>query len=128
MSDPVHIPSETPDLQTWDDDRHGRAKFRLLVDASGGPSEGLVQGLVYLSPGDAENMHRHDLPETVHVIRGRGEARFDGRSLPLETGDTVFVPPGDLHGWAAPEGDLVLLFTFPADRLDEVAYHFAEAA
>ncbi|ROU01164.1 cupin domain-containing protein [Histidinibacterium lentulum] len=129
MTDPVHIPDGSPDLQHWDDDRHGSVTYRILVDADGGPSRGLVQGIAYLEPGDRENMHTHDIPETIHVLEGSGEARLQGNSLPLAPGDTLFVPAGAPHAWSAAEAEgLTLLFTFPTDRFAEVAYHFDAAA
>jgi len=127
MTDPVHIPAGSPDLQSWDDPRHGRVRYRLLVDADYGPSRGVTQGVVEFAPGDRENLHRHPShSETIHVLEGRGEAELPGRTLALSPGDTVFVPAGVLHAWSAPEAEMRLLFTFPADRLEEVSYDFED--
>jgi quercetin dioxygenase-like cupin family protein len=128
MPEPVHIPAAAPRLQTWDDPRHGRVGFRLLVDSREGPSQGLVQGLIEFGAGDREKPHRHpDHGETVHVVSGRGRAEIGDRDMALETGDTVYVPAGIRHAWSAPDGKMTLLFTFPADRLDQVTYDFEEA-
>lgn len=125
MTDPIFIRADAPELQRWSDERLGRAQYRLLVDASGGPSRAIVQGLLYMERGDREALHRHpDHPETVHVIEGEGVAQFPGRSVPLHPGDTLFVPAGTPHGWAAPDTDMTLIFTFPADRLANVAFRF----
>ncbi|KAA9005240.1 cupin domain-containing protein [Histidinibacterium aquaticum] len=124
--DPVHIPENSPDVQRWDDQRHGKVSYRLLVDADYGPTSGLVQGLCYFEEGDREALHHHDVHETVHVVSGGGVAEFENNRIPLHPGDTLYVPPGIPHAWTAMEEKMTLLFTFGADRLSEVAYHFEE--
>ncbi len=129
MTEPVHIPAGSPALQSWDDPRHGGVGYRLLVDADWGPSRGVTQGVVEFAPGDRENLHRHPSHcETIHVLAGHGQAELPGRSLPLSPGDTVFVPAGVPHAWSAPDSEMRLLFTFPADRLDDVTYDFETPA
>jgi quercetin dioxygenase-like cupin family protein len=121
----VIIPAEAPDLKVMKEARRRGLKYRLLVDADGGPSERVCQGLFYLDDGHAESPHSHDVPETVHVIEGRGLAVVGDRRHEIGPGDTVFIPANLVHGFETPES-LTLLFTFPVDRFADVAYHDPE--
>ncbi|MHA6345007.1 cupin domain-containing protein [Roseivivax sp. CAU 1761] len=125
MPHPVHIPKDAPELKVMEEARLGGLKYRLLVDADGGPSASLCQGLFYLAAGHSESAHRHEVAETVHVISGRGTARLGDRDLALAPGDTLYIPPGQDHGFTAEE-DMTTLFSFPVDRFSEVTYRFAE--
>lgn len=124
----IFIARDAPDIRDWSDPRHGDLSYRTLVDADHGPSTGLVQGIAYIPRGGAENPHRHDMPETVHVLAGRGKVRLGDREIGLSPGDTVFVPAGLMHGWSAPDEPLRLLYTFAANRFADVTYVFEEDA
>jgi len=125
---PIIICRDDPDIQNWDDPQHGQVSFRLLVDGAAGPSEGVVQGIAIFGADGFENPHRHDRPETVHLLEGTGTARLGDREVDLNPGDTVFVPAGTIHEWRAGTNGMRLLFTFPADRFDDVAYRFGADA
>jgi quercetin dioxygenase-like cupin family protein len=113
--------------QHWPDRRRqGTVAFHTLVDADGGPSSGLVQGRAEFGPGDHEGMHSHDRPETAYVLDGGGTLTLRGDDKTVEPGDMVFVPAGLVHGWRAGEEGLRLLYSFPADRLSEVAYDWMD--
>lgn len=119
---PVIVPDGAPELKTMQEAARKGLKYRLLIDADGGPSEGLCQGLFYLEGGHAESPHWHDVPETVHVIEGHGLAVLGDQRTEINPGDTVFVPAGLAHGFEAPES-MTLLFSFPVDRFADVTYH-----
>jgi quercetin dioxygenase-like cupin family protein len=111
----------------WPDSRkQGSVVLRTLVDADGGPSSGVVQGLAEFAPSDHEGMHSHDRPETAFVLDGGGTLKLKGDDKVVEPGDMLFIPAGLPHGWQAGEEGLRLLTTFPGDRLSEVSYEWEE--
>ncbi|ETX29964.1 cupin domain-containing protein [Roseivivax isoporae] len=127
MTQPIHIPYETPEVKVMEEATRGGLRYRLMVDADHGPSSGVTQGMFYLDGGHAETRHRHGVTETVHVVEGTGHAVLGDREIAIKTGDTLFIPAGTRHGFAA-DDDMTLFFTFPADRFAEVDYDYGEAA
>jgi quercetin dioxygenase-like cupin family protein len=60
---------------------------------------------VHFEPGARTNWHTHPLGQTLYVVSGTGLAQtWDGPAIVLNTGDTLWIPPGEKH-WhgAAPE-------------------------
>ncbi|WP_424933174.1 cupin domain-containing protein [Amaricoccus macauensis] len=112
----------------WDDARHGRVSFRVLLSSDATPSKGLVKGIADLGPGDVERIHRHDRPESVLVLEGTGEAEIDGEVYEMRPGDVFFVPENCWHEWRTKGERIRFLFTFPADRLNDVTYVYPEDA
>jgi len=127
MTLPVHIPNEAPKVQAVHDARSRDVTYRLLVDADGGPSSDLTQGIFYLDAGDSESRHTHDVTETLYILKGKGRAKLGDRTLELNEGDTLFIPAGLPHEFEADEA-LQMHFTFPVDRFADVTYTFDEAA
>ncbi|MDG4649916.1 cupin domain-containing protein [Roseibacterium sp. SDUM158017] len=123
---PIHIRPGDTELRTWDDPRRGRAAFRLLVSADGGPSSKLVQGVAEIAPGESEARHRHDRPETAYVLSGGGRLTLAGQDIVADAGEMFFIPEGLTHGWLAGEEGLQILWTFPGDRFADVRYDWAE--
>lgn len=124
MTLPVHIPANAPGTRVMNEARKGGMKYSLLVDAKGGPSEALCQGLFYLSAGHVEELHTHDIVETMYILEGHGKALLKGQDIALAPGDTLFIPAGAPHGFEA-TSDMVMLFTFPVATFDEVVYRDA---
>lgn len=124
----VRVHAVDTELNHWDDrDRKGAVGFRTLIDTDHGPSSGVTQGIAEFAPGDTEGRHHHDLPETAFVLDGGGHLDLPGEAMAVRAGDMLFVPPGLVHGWRAGDDGMRLLYTFPADRLADVAYHWADA-
>ena len=50
-------------------------------------------------PGDrARGPHRHDgFEECIYVLSGRGRTEAESGKYPLEAGDAVLIPPGEMH-------------------------------
>lgn len=50
-------------------------------------------------PGDSpRGMHRHGgLEECMYVLEGQGTTLAEDSECHVQTGDTIFVPPGELH-------------------------------
>ncbi len=96
-------------LEAWADPVRGEVSFRTLLGGA----------------GKVEGRHHHaGVDETIHVLAGSGEARLDGIALTLAVGDTVFVPSGTVHEWRGGPDGIKFLYSFPADRFDDVAYAF----
>lgn len=127
MTLPVHIPAGAPGIRVMDEARKGGMKYSLLVDAKGGPSDRLCQGIFYLSAGHHEPVHHHEVVETMYILEGEGEAILGDQTVPLNAGDTLFIPAGQPHGFTA-TSDMQMLFTFPVPRFADVVYHEDKAA
>ncbi|PTX57181.1 dimethylsulfoniopropionate lyase DddW [Litoreibacter ponti] len=126
---PVHVPVDGPAPEHWNDATKGSVMFRTLVDGSHGPTAGLVQGIATIAPGQTEAPHHHDIAETAYVLGGTGSVTLGDRTLEIRPGDSVYIPPQCRHAWTASDSDqLRFLYTFPADRFDDVSYHFERAA
>lgn len=127
MTQPIHIPYETPEVRVLDETVRGGLRYRLLIDADHGPSGEVTQGLFYLDGGYSEKRHSHNVTETLHVVAGTGTIAIEDREIGIKTGDAVFVPAGHRHALRA-DDDLTLFFTFPVDRMSEVRFDGGEAA
>ncbi|SES20021.1 Cupin domain protein [Tranquillimonas rosea] len=127
MPQPFHVPAEAPEVKVMQEAQRGGLKYRLMVDASGGPSGEVCQGYFYLYDGHTESMHRHDVTETISVVEGTGTAWLGAREITMRPGDSLFIPAGHMHGFAADE-DMTLFFTFPTESFDQVGYEYGEAA
>jgi len=67
-------------------------------------------------PGEAKRgPHFHDgFEECIYVLSGSGVTETDGAAHPVKTGDTILVPPGELHVTRATGTEsLKLLCFFP---------------
>lgn len=124
---PVHIPAGAPEIKLMDEARLGGLRYRMLIDGSGGPTNDLCQGIFYLRAGHAESPHSHEVPETIYVLSGHGHAILGDQHVDLASGDTLFIPAGQMHGFEA-AGDMEMLYTFPTARFADVTYTYAEAA
>ena len=127
MTLPVHIPHGSPDLKAMTEDRHGGLQYRLLIDADGGPSSDLCQGIYYLQENHAESPHRHNVSETIYVLKGNGRAILGDQTIELSEGDTLFIPAGQVHEFEA-DAMMEMMFTYPVDRFADVDHAFDEAA
>ncbi|MBI2296094.1 MAG: cupin domain-containing protein [Betaproteobacteria bacterium] len=50
-------------------------------------------------PGEApRGPHRHnDFEECIYVLSGQGTTHADSGEYPLKAGDTILIPPGEMH-------------------------------
>ncbi|HEV7625167.1 MAG TPA: cupin domain-containing protein [Streptomyces sp.] len=100
---------------------HGRAQDRLTEQRSatftgavwGDPvlpqTDGVTINNVFFSPGAHTHWHRHEHGQILQVTAGGGLVCTQGQAPErLRAGDTVWVPPGEIH-WhgAAPDTYLV---------------------
>lgn len=120
----AHVFSSKDHPPQTQDDEKARMQFRTLVDAINAPGLGFLQGTVRFAPGDGEALHRHQIGETAFVMSGRGTVTLDGEDREVGPGDMVFFPANSVHGWRAGTAPLDILYSFPADRFEDVQYHF----
>jgi quercetin dioxygenase-like cupin family protein len=58
--------------------------------------------------------HKHDREEVVLVVGGSGTVTLDDESHEVAAGDTVIVPPGVVHSFAAGAGGIACITCEPA--------------
>lgn len=123
----VLVKAGDTDVQKVSDPKMGDYTYRTLVSSHAGPSAALVHGIAMLDKGGSEPMHRHDIPETAHVLSGRGTVRIEEVTHDVAQGDTVFIPAGMPHAWDAPDDALEIFYSFPADSFPDIAYHYGDS-
>jgi mannose-6-phosphate isomerase-like protein (cupin superfamily) len=87
---------------------------RRLEAGSGGyevvhESPGLELGVYTLVAPEPDRQQPHDDDEVYVVLDGRGTLEVAGRAIPLERGQSVFVPAGVEHRFTGYEGLTVLV-------------------
>ncbi len=60
-----------------------------------------------LHPGATTPFHAHPWEHEVFIVQGEGHVRGTERTLPFKAGDSIFVPPGETHCFAADSGAAV---------------------
>ena len=100
----------------------GRKSLEIISDTEGAAAVTLRYVEIPI-PATGEELrppHSHnDCEECIHVLSGRGLFCTDDAKHALQPGDTILVPPGELHV-TRNTGDtpLVLLCFFPLSHLD----------
>jgi len=79
----------------------------------------LVEIPVANSADKPRGRHRHEgFEECIHVLSGEGRTEADSGEFPLKTGDTLVIPPGEMHVTRNTGGEpLVLLCFFPVGNV-----------
>ena len=72
-------------------------------------SPGLEVGVYVLVAPEPDRQQPHADDELYYVLEGRGVLEVEGKPVPLEQGQAVFVPAGTLHQFTAYEGMSVLV-------------------
>jgi mannose-6-phosphate isomerase-like protein (cupin superfamily) len=72
-------------------------------------SPGLEVGVYVLVAPEPDHQQPHEDDELYFVLDGRGVLEIEGRPVPLEQGQAVFVPAGALHQFTAYEQLSVLV-------------------
>jgi quercetin dioxygenase-like cupin family protein len=61
-------------------------------------SEHVWVGTTAVEPGFTSNEHKHEAQEEIfYCLEGAGILRIEGKDIPMVPGDTLLVPPGNLH-------------------------------
>jgi mannose-6-phosphate isomerase-like protein (cupin superfamily) len=94
---------------------------RSRLQAAGGgyevvhSSPGLELGVYVLVAPEPDRQHPHDDDEVYVVLDGSGALEVEGRTVPLERGQSIFVEAGAEHRFAGYVG-LSLLVIFAKGR------------
>jgi quercetin dioxygenase-like cupin family protein len=84
-----------------------------------------VLGITVFPPGAKHHPHKHPgAEEAQYLIQGSGIARVGEKDIVQNTGDTVFVPRGEWHGFEnTSDGDTVMIWTYGgAASLEQAGY------
>ncbi len=55
-------------------------------------------GTTAVEPGFTSNEHKHETNEEIfYCLQGEGDLRVNGKDIPMVPGDTLLIPPGNLH-------------------------------
>jgi quercetin dioxygenase-like cupin family protein len=108
----------------WGQENAGMAVQWIVTDRTVG-AEHHVVGLTVFQPGAIHHPHRHpNAEEAQYLIQGQGRALVGDDWIDQATGDTVFVPRGEWHGFEATgEGETIMLWTYGgAPSLEQAGY------
>ena len=84
------------------------AKVRwVITEADGAPNFSLR--VIEIAPGGSSPRHAHPWEHEVFTLAGEGAVWSEEGETPLHPGDTVFVPPNELHQFIN-RGDSTLQF------------------
>jgi quercetin dioxygenase-like cupin family protein len=84
-----------------------------------------VLGITVFPPGAKHHPHRHPgAEEAQYLIKGSGIARVGDKDVVQNTGDVVFVPQDEWHGFEnTSDGETVMVWTYGgASSLDQAGY------
>ena len=125
---PIILNQAGLDWETWDDPglaAKSPVRWKILVSGERGPSSQLSTGIAEMAPGTLLPLHHHAPAETYYIISGHGYVTVDDHEASLNPGSSVFIPSNAKHSLRCTGTEnLVFLFTFAADRFDEIVYHF----
>jgi quercetin dioxygenase-like cupin family protein len=101
----------------------GRKSLEIVSGEKG--SDAVTLRLVEIpvpQPGDrARGPHRHNgFEECIYVLSGEGRTEADSGRHPLKAGDTILIPPGEMHMTHNTGTEpLVLLCFFPVSDITQ---------
>ncbi len=89
---------------------HGEVVFELIGRAAGGSHQHSLAQIV-LPPGKASRRHFHPVAEeSYYILSGTAEIELNGERATLAAGDSVMLPPTQVHQITnTGDTDLVLL-------------------
>lgn len=125
---PIILNQSELDWEDWDGPgvaAEGPLRWKILISGERGPSSRLTTGIAEMIPGALLSLHHHEPAETYYVISGSGHVTVDNHEASLSPGSSVFIPSNAKHSLRCTGTEkLVFLFTFAANRFDEIVYHF----
>lgn len=85
-----------------------------------GPQTGakhLTLNYATFKPGQAFPQHIHENSEDIIVVlKGRGVIRLGHEELPIEEGDAIYIPAGQVHGTVAAEDSPLVVISSQAPQ------------
>jgi quercetin dioxygenase-like cupin family protein len=101
----------------------------IVPSPSGLPSQHLVTGRdgaqqlflgqQWLQPGDRVRLHTHPVEEVLTFLSGVGEATLGQETVPIGAGVSLYISPGEVHGFRCTEGTLHVILVFPVPEFAE---------
>jgi len=85
-------------LEKYSPDAHVGTVNRRIIgkETVGSKNFELVLGIVEPT-GKAEPHFHTGIEQTVYVLEGRAEVEMMGEKQVVEPGDTIYIPPGEMH-------------------------------
>lgn len=113
--------------EVWDDERHGRAKWRTLFSNERTPTESLTAGVAEISFGNELKAHWHETAEVYYFLGGEGTVTIDGVENPVRANSAAYIPGNAVHG-IRNTGQCALRFfyVFAVNSFGDVKYNFPE--
>lgn len=103
-------------------EKHEWGRLVWMVNRALGTSETLTVGRCFIDPGKSNPRHQHaNCDEVLYVVAGTIEHSLGEATFPMQAGDIVSIPSGQLHN-ARNVGDDVAEFVIcysSADRQTE---------
>jgi mannose-6-phosphate isomerase-like protein (cupin superfamily) len=125
-SKPV-ILHETGYEEGWDDERHGRVKWRTLFSNGRTPTDSLTVGVAEIRFGDELKAHRHETAEVYYFLAGEGIVTIDGVENPVRANSAAYIPGNAAHGIRnTGQCDLRFFYVFAVNSFGDVEYAFPE--
>lgn len=103
---------------------HGEIVYEMIGNAAGG-SQAHSLAQIVIPPGKASRKHYHPIAEeSYYILSGTARMELDGEVVILQPGDSVMLPPPQVHQISnAGESDLILLaICVPAWTPDNSVY------
>jgi quercetin dioxygenase-like cupin family protein len=121
---PHHLSTPSPSSR-WIE----HAALPIVPSPSGLPSQHLVTardgadhlfvGQQWLQPGDRVLMHTHPVEEVLTFLAGSGHATLGDETVPIGAGVSLYIPPGEVHGFRCTSGTLHVIIVFPVPYFAE---------
>ena len=90
--------------------------YTLRVFPPGEGAKNLTLNYSEFEPGQVFNQHIHKKSEDIIVVlKGKGWIRVEGVDYPIEEGDVIYIPPGELHGTIADTAMIMFSCQAPPD-------------
>ncbi len=112
ITDAERVESRGYILGTDDGERLTNPSGEIIfkVDPSRG-SDDVTLGTQRVPPGAGIPRHRHTyMDEFFYVLGGSGTVLPNDERLPIQQGDTIFIPKGSWHAFENPDAELFVLF------------------
>jgi quercetin dioxygenase-like cupin family protein len=86
-------------MSDYADRPNATANERMTIQLLEKKAESMVGMCIVLPPGGSTPYHYHDKRESVLiVISGKAKELVEGKRLPIEKGDILFIPAKEKHG------------------------------
>jgi quercetin dioxygenase-like cupin family protein len=85
------VPSETVEM-----DGVNHCRYRVALSARDGQLS-MAMRFFEVGPGGHTPLHRHPYEHEIFILEGNGTVWREGKEVPLQTGDVLFIPADEQH-------------------------------